>query len=175
LLDKDAPLSEHNQQLCHILALAFVKIRAKETRRSSLWLGRLNRFMSIMTIIKQHRITPEDCRANPDWLYVFGDNMQRWGNAGQAIIRGQRNAVGIPTKWAPRKDPGAYFSDDDWDKRLAIKRIDEVFARLESHCKAGGTVVLPSDGIGTGLGQLPTRAPKLYEYICNRIRALENA
>jgi hypothetical protein len=46
LLDKDAPLSEHNQQLCHILALAFVKIRAKETRRSSLWLGRLNRFMN---------------------------------------------------------------------------------------------------------------------------------
>jgi hypothetical protein len=46
LLDKDAPLSEHNQQLCHILALAFVRIRAKEVGHSSLWLGRLNRFMS---------------------------------------------------------------------------------------------------------------------------------
>jgi hypothetical protein len=29
----------------------------------------------------------------------------------------------------------------------------------------GKTVIVPSDGIGTGLSQLPMRAPKLHQFI----------
>jgi len=81
--------------------------------------------------------------------------------------------VGIPTKWAPRRDEGAYFSDEAWDIERARRAVDIAFERLENYCKSGGIVVIPKQGIGTGLAELPTRAPKLYQYICDRIRDLE--
>jgi hypothetical protein len=31
--------------------------------------------------------------------------------------------------------------------------------------EAGGIVVLPSDGLGTGLSELPTRAPRTNEFL----------
>jgi hypothetical protein len=38
----------------------------------------------------------------------------------------------------------------------------------------GKTVVVPTDGLGTGLAELPTRAPKIFAFIENRIAMLAN-
>ena len=62
------------------------------------------------TITFQERITRADLRANPDTLYVFGDNMRRRGMGGQAAeMRGEPNAVGIPTKWRPSRTEWDFF------------------------------------------------------------------
>jgi hypothetical protein len=37
----------------------------------------------------------------------------------------------------------------------------------------GKTVIVPSDGIGTGLSQLPMRAPKLHQFIAWKVIARE--
>lgn len=108
--------------------------------------------------------TREMARRHPRVLFVFGDNMRRAGMGGQAAaLRGEPNAVGIPTKWAPGRRDSDYFNDGDLE---AVKdTLDAEFARLEEHLRAGGTVVWPKAGIGTGLSQLPQRAPRIQRYI----------
>ena len=68
--------------------------------------------------------------------------------------------MGIPTKNWPARDEGAYFTDQDRDRFWAVALPR--FVRLRDHLKAGGTVVWPADGIGTGLAELPRRAPQIW-------------
>ncbi len=115
-------------------------------------------------IIYQSRIYRADLRANPDVLYVFGDNAIRKGLGGQAgEMRGEPNSRGVATKWYPSTDPFAFFQDFQYDK--AIKIIDEDMFDILLALRFHRTVVYPLDGIGTGLSELPTRAPKIFEYI----------
>jgi hypothetical protein len=112
-----------------------------------------------------------DARTHPSTLFVFGDNMARKGLGGQAReMRGEPNAVGIPTKWLPSLAAGAYFSDEDLER--VKPSLDEAFDKLEAHLAAGGDVVWPDDGIGTGLAELPSRAPAIHAYIASREKRL---
>jgi len=116
-------------------------------------------------IIYQHRIFREDLRANPKVIYVFGDNEQRLGLAGQAgEMRGEPNAVGIRTKWYPNMQPDSFFDDNDY---FAIKDMitDDWNGALVRAGYGLGIIVCPLDGLGTGLSELPTRAPQVYEFI----------
>ena len=116
-------------------------------------------------IVYQSRIYRADLWANPDVLYVFGDNVLRRGLGGQAKeMRGEPNAVGVATKWSPGNHPLDYFDDYLYDKCTHIIRTD--WEKAVNHDWNGGVVVVPLDGIGTGLSELPTRAPKIYDYIC---------
>jgi hypothetical protein len=107
------------------------------------------------------RYTPAVVKATPDWIFVFGDNVTRKGLKGQAIIRGIPNSFGIPTKWRPERVPSAYFTDesDCWNC------CSYDLTRLGTLLFQGANVYWPKDGIGTGLAELPTRAPNLFEYI----------
>ena len=65
-----------------------------------------------MPILFRHMIYRKQLKDNPNILYVFGDNMVRQGYGGQAReMRGEPNAVGIPTKWRPDNTDGAFFYD----------------------------------------------------------------
>lgn len=117
-------------------------------------------------IIYQKRIYREDLKANPGVLYVFGDNVARSGYGGQAKeMRGEKNACGVSTKWTPSNWEAAYFSDSDFVRAKQI--IYEDCLRIREYLETGRTVIVPLDGIGTGLSELPTRAPKIYKYICS--------
>lgn len=120
-------------------------------------------------IIEVARYRRSEIQANPDHLYVFGDNVSTLGRGGQAReCRGEPNAVGIPTKWHPSMDDAAFFDDSALEK--VKPRIQAEFRRLADHLEAGGTVVWPRDGVGTGLADLPRRAPAVAAYIerCRR-------
>ena len=109
-------------------------------------------------------ITREMLQAEPDTLFVFGDNLQRKGLGGQAkSMRGEPNAIGIPTKKRPSNNEDAFFTDQDLDE--VRNEIDSEFRRLEAHLIAGGFVVWPEDGIVTGFADLPRRAPKFWDYL----------
>lgn len=112
-----------------------------------------------MTIRLQKFIRRADLRANPSTLYVFGDNLLERGYGGQAReMRGEPNAVGIPTKVSPSE----YAAD-----HLALefmRKWVQAFENLDYHMTAvGGDVVWPEDGIGTGLADMQNRAPKLWQ------------
>ena len=103
-------------------------------------------------------------------LFIFGDNTQRVGMAGQATIRMCFNATGLATKFAPSMEPSSFFSDHLLD--VCKKRIDEDIEKIKTRLTRDEffeTVVFPVDGLGTGLSQLPQRAPQVWMYLCNRL------
>lgn len=122
-----------------------------------------------MPLILQYRIHRQDLRANPDVLYVFGDNSRRIGNGGQAgEMRGEPNAVGIATLYGP----GSYFVEDPQAVIAQNRILDEDFKRPTEHVKKGGILVWPFDGIGTGLAQLQRYSPTSFEYLEQKFIAL---
>lgn len=104
--------------------------------------------------------TREMAQDHPDELFVFGDNLTKTGFGGQArVLRGEPNAVGIPTKVSPAQ----YFSDSDFAK--AKIAIDAAYVKLANHLAQNGIVNWPADGVGTGLARLEEKAPKIWEYL----------
>lgn len=115
------------------------------------------------------RYSRAEIRANPEKLFVFGDNLTGLGRGGQAReCRGEPNAVGITTKFHPGNDPADFV----YDHHLPTLRpmIQAQFRRLAEHLQGGGTVVWPVDGVGTGLARLPETAPTVMAFI-DRCRA----
>ena len=124
-------------------------------------------------LLFQEWISRADLQDNPDKIYVFGENVKRYGYGGQAKeMRGEPNAFGIPTKWAPSMSDDSYFSDRQYNDIVII--LDLHFQKLRSHIENGTSVVFPTNGIGTGLSQLPQRAPIVNDFIQNLIYDLEN-
>lgn len=112
----------------------------------------------------REHITRAMLRAEPDALFVFGDNLQRHGMGGQAAeMRGEPNAVGIPTKKAPRMSPDAFLTDDDWSLWQLAVAAD--FARLLIHQCNQGKIVWPRAGIGTGMARLQESAPGIHRVV----------
>lgn len=127
-----------------------------------------------MSLLFQHRIYREDLCRNRHVLYVFGDNLIRKGMGGQAAhMRGEPNAVGVATKRTPGMHETDFFADDPVAVDAQTRVIDEDMKPLFEHLVRGGIVVWPSDGIGTGLSELPTRAPATYAYIEQKLIALQ--
>lgn len=112
----------------------------------------------------QKLITRYDLRANPDVLYVFGDNEARVGMGGQAAeCRGEPNAVGVATK----RDPATFWTEED-----AARQCEVVSKDMERLFQHDGLIVWPLDGIGTGLSELPKRSPTTYAFILQHISKL---
>lgn len=125
-----------------------------------------------MTLRTAKFITRAMVRAAPDTLFVFGDNIAEMGFAGQAkAMRGEPNAIGIPTKWYPAMTETAFFKDADLPK--VEGQIVAQFKLLAQHIVRGGDVVWPEDGIGTGLAQLDKRAPRIFDLIASTRALLE--
>ena len=102
-------------------------------------------------------------RANRTKLFVFGDNACRTGLGGQAgEARFEPNTIGIATKWAPTMVESAFFNDGD---EGAWALVNKDLARVTEALNAGRIVVVPHDGVGTGLSQMPKRCPRLLAHI----------
>lgn len=119
-------------------------------------------------------ISREYVRANPDKLFLFGDNLERRGFGGQAAaMRGEPNVIGIPTKKSPTYADAAYFTDREFNRNKAA--IDRAFARLtKAVSDAIRVIVVPSDGLGTGRAELDKRAPRTFAYLQGRLAELSD-
>lgn len=106
--------------------------------------------------------TPELLNSNPDDIYVFGDNVWRIGKAGQAAIRDESNAFGVATKYYPSSSKSSYFTDENGIGHHVIVNDIKKLYQLYS---AGKTIVFPLNGLGTGLSQLPEKAPNLFNLL----------
>ena len=116
-----------------------------------------------MPVIYSPHIPRAVVQANRDTLFVFGDNLQRVGLGGQAsAMRGEPNSVGVATKKAPGMNPGDFYTDAELAQN--IRQFHEDTHRIIEHLAQGGRVVVPADGIGTGLSEMPKRAPMTYDY-----------
>jgi hypothetical protein len=121
-------------------------------------------------VIRLKHITREMVQADGSTVYVFGDNMKRIGYGGQAAaMRGEPNTIGVPTKWYPSMLAGSYFTDADWLNDKVALAIHYAFRSMRAFLDAGRDVVIPADGLGTGLAELPRRAPRIHRAIEERI------
>lgn len=101
------------------------------------------------------------CRAYPEKVYIFGDNLKAFGKGGQAIIRDEPNAFGIPTKRYPSWDDWAFFSDKE-DELLAVKEsLRKLYKTAQDK-----VIVFPEDGIGTGRAKMKEKSPVAYKMMC---------
>ena len=119
-----------------------------------------------MGIIYSDLILRAEVRANPNTIYLFGDNIERRGFGGQAKeMRGEPNALGIAVKFSPGRDSEAYLSDD----QSLLLMWQDVFERdmilVSERLRKGKDIVMPSGGIGTGRAMVAKKAPKCWEII----------
>lgn len=126
-----------------------------------------------MAVLWQKWIKREDLQANPEVYYLFGDNTERWGTGGQAKeMRGEPNAIGIATKMTPTQGSNAYFSDDDFLANCRIIATD--FRAAFQKRDMGHILVIPLDGLGTGLSKLPQKAPRTNRFLLEMLNMLTN-
>lgn len=114
----------------------------------------------------------EQCKRNPNKLYVFGDNFLRVGKGGQAIIRGCKNAYGIATKRYPTMKSDAFMSDTPEEANVIFNDIYEMIHGFSG--KEFETLVLPYMKLGTGLSKMPEKSPMLYKWLNDTLSVLFN-
>ncbi len=119
-------------------------------------------------------ITRAFVRKHRDHIFLFGDNVVRRGLGGQAAaMRGEPNAVGIPTKKLPSNSDEAFFTDAELKQNKAA--IDQAFEHLARIGTAPEQiVVIPAHGLGTGRAQLQNRAPLTFAYLEKRLAELSS-
>ena len=119
-----------------------------------------------MIDIPKH-LTRTFIREHKEILFVFGDNLMRRGEAGQAAAcRYQKNAAGIPTKRMPCVSDQAWM--DDRLSQVYINYIEDAIQEILNKKHLYERVyVIP--WIGEGLAELPTRAPIVFAYLIRRL------
>lgn len=110
--------------------------------------------------------TPALCRQHPDKTFVFGDNLLGFGKGGQAIIRDEPNAFGVPTKRKPAMSAGSFFEEgNEQDLDAVLSALGILWEKL----KAGETIVFPVKGklcsLGLERAELMDRAPSIHDAI----------
>lgn len=115
--------------------------------------------------------SPALCRARPDLVFVFGDNLVGSGTGGQACIRSCHNAFGVPTKRLPKMTAGAFFSDDNYQDSAHVLRA---LHTIEQRLLAGETFVIPvteegEPSLGLERARLREKAPRIYQAIKTRV------
>lgn len=110
-------------------------------------------------------------KENKNIFFVFGDNLVKKGKGGQAVIRGLKNTIGVPTKKYPSNRSNSYMSDDELNSNK--EAINQAFVKINEKIKEGYFIALPKDGLGTGLAKLKEKAPKTNEYLLNKIEKLK--
>jgi hypothetical protein len=111
-----------------------------------------------------------DVRRNPRWLFIFGDNDEARGMGGQAIVRKQKNAAGVPTKCRPGYAHSDYYTDERLEENQ--DRIRAAFDKIVERSVDYDRVVFPSGGLGTGLADLDRRAPLTMQFLIEQITRL---
>lgn len=115
-------------------------------------------------------ITRDMLRAEPEAIFVFGDNAQRIGMGGQAgAMRGEPNALGVATKFAPGIADADFYTEGNL---RAIATVLDDLSLVGRQIAEGRTVYAPRDGLGTGLSELPARAPSIANLITAFFRGL---
>lgn len=120
-------------------------------------------------VLTSRKYSIEQCRINFDTLFIFGDNEMREGMGGQAIIREQKNAIGIVTKKRPSMRDVDFFTDLEYEKNC--KLIDEDIIKVRKYAEEIGAKALGFSfyGIGTGLSSMQTNCPKTFCYLTMRL------
>lgn len=115
----------------------------------------------------------EDSKKYSKYIFLFGDNNQRSGMGGQAIIRGASNSLGIRTKNSPNMSDDAFWTDNTFqqNKKFITEDFNLLYKKLEKENWDG--VIISENGLGTGLAELDQRAPETFNFLQNKLEELK--
>jgi hypothetical protein len=68
-----------------------------------------------MAIYKNINITENFLNKNNNSYFVFGDNLQRIGHGGAAVLRDHPRAIGFITKKFPDNDDGSFYKPYEYE------------------------------------------------------------
>lgn len=119
----------------------------------------------VYPIVLSNEFSIKTCKVNPKILFVFGDNEERVGLGGQAIIRQQDNTIGIATK----ASPGEYWDDENYDANCEVIETDIQRVILYFREKEYEAMCFPKMGFGTGLANLHVIAPRTFIYLTTKL------
>lgn len=115
----------------------------------------------------QNYFTREDVLGDTEAVYLFADTVDGKGRIGNdSSLRNLPNAIAIPTKKTSGSKKETFFTDEE----LAANKtaIDAAFALIPKN----KLIVVPSLGLGVGLGNLDSVAPLTAEYIRTKLNEL---
>lgn len=119
-------------------------------------------------VIATERYTIEGLNRCPAALYVFGDNDTRTGCGGQAVVRYCCNSLGVRVKKSPCRTNDCFYCDSEFADNVA--KIDADLRAIEAASALFEEVRWPAGGLGTGLAELPQRAPRTFAYLEGAIK-----
>jgi len=102
-------------------------------------------------------------------FFVFGDNCERWGKGGQAIIRDLKNTIGIRTKKKPDNLSSSFFNDSEYESNCQL--ILEDILTIKEKNVLDIDVVLSKNGYGTGLAKMSEKSPETFNYLNSCLRS----
>jgi hypothetical protein len=102
--------------------------------------------------------------------FVFGDNCERWGKGGQAIIRDLKNTIGIRTKKKPDNFSTSFLTDDEYNTNS--KLILEDILVIKEKNLLDEDIVVSKNGYGTGLAKMSERSPLTFNYLNDSLKNL---
>lgn len=122
-----------------------------------------------LKVLVSKKFSIDQCKKNSKALFIFGDCRAHEGYGGTAVIRGQRNSIGISTKHKPSNDADAFYTDDEYDEN--IKFFEKDLERIKAYALEieADSLCFPFYGIGTGFALLPLKAPRTFFYLCTRL------
>lgn len=100
-------------------------------------------------------------RVNPDHLYVYEDTLDRSGRSGQAKVRDEPNAHGIPVRKTPGLMTAALFSDQPCEFEAVTDALRRLYRTGQNRI-----LVFPHTGIGRGPYGVAGHSPRLYDHLC---------
>lgn len=124
--------------------------------------------------IQEEWYSIEQCNDNPNKVYVFGDNMKGYGKLGQATIRQMCNSYGIATKRSPTMNDNSFYGDRQDEMDRLFLDIYGLFKCVYESEGLYDTIVLPADGLGTGLSKMPEKSPRLFAWMNETLSLLLN-
>jgi len=90
-------------------------------------------------------ITRDYLRANPDHIFVFGDNLVRKRHGGAAKLRDEPNVYGFVTKRYPNMKDGSFYRPDEY---RAVFKEEMVKLEAEIQSNPGKTYLISRVGAG---------------------------
>jgi len=85
-----------------------------------------------METVTGRDITKEYLEANPNHVFVFGDNLLRKGKKGAAFLRDEPNVYGFITKKRPSLLPNAFYRSIEY-KDVFEKELSLLMTEIESN------------------------------------------
>lgn len=120
--------------------------------------------METKQIVLPRIITNGFCVARPQYIFLYGYDVQDKSWGGQSLIHGNKNTFPIPVMYKFCNSGARYFTDAD---SSCIGYIDLAFSRLPLH-----TIIIPLRKMGEGCSRLKELAPRTFAYLQKELKAV---